>query len=59
MREPRNTHLGVTSHYGQQVTMRITESMKAEPERARNSGKVLGRPDSFELWAPLLAGMQE
>jgi DNA invertase Pin-like site-specific DNA recombinase len=51
--------LGVTSYYAQQEALRISDRTKAGLERARRSGKVLGRPDGFERWAPVLAGMKE
>jgi DNA invertase Pin-like site-specific DNA recombinase len=51
--------LGVTSYYAQQEALRISDRTKAGLERARRSGKVLGRPDGFERWAPVLAGMKK
>jgi DNA invertase Pin-like site-specific DNA recombinase len=51
--------LGVTSYYAQQEALRISDRTKAGLERARKNGKVLGRPDGFERWAPVLAGMKE
>ena len=51
--------LGVSSYYAQQEALRISERTKAGLERARKDGKVLGRPDGFERWAPVLAGMKE
>ncbi len=51
--------LGVTSYYAQQEALRISSRTKAGLERAKKSGKVLGRPDGFERWAPVLAGMRE
>lgn len=51
--------LGVTSYYAQQEAIRISDRTKAGLERARRSGKVLGRPDGFERWAPVLAGMRK
>ncbi len=51
--------LGVTSYYAQQEALRISERTKAGLERARRNGKVLGRPDGFERWAPVLAKMKE
>jgi len=51
--------LGVTSYYAQQETLRISDRTKAGLERARRNGKVLGRPDGFERWAPVLAEMKE
>ena len=50
--------LGVTSYYAQQEALRISDRTKAGLERARRQGKVLGRPDGFERWAPVLAGMK-
>lgn len=50
--------LGVTSYYAQQEALRISDRTKAGLERARRSGKVLGRPDGFERWALVLAGMK-
>jgi DNA invertase Pin-like site-specific DNA recombinase len=51
--------LGVTSYYAQQETLRISERTKAGLERARKSGKVLGRPDGFERWSRVLVEMRE
>ena len=51
--------LGVSSYYAQQEALRISDRTKAGLERARDSGKVLGRPDGFELWAPVLAKMKK
>ncbi len=51
--------LGVTSYYAQQEALRISDRTKAGLERARRSGKVLGRPDGFERWAPVLSEMRE
>lgn len=51
--------LGVTSYYAQQEALRISDRTKAGLERARRQGKVLGRPDGFERWAPVLTGMRE
>ncbi len=51
--------LGVTSYYAQQEALRISDRTKAGLERARRQGKVLGRPDGFERWARVLAGMRE
>lgn len=51
--------LGVTSYYAQQEALRISDRTKAGLERARRSGKVLGRPDGFERWAPVLTSMRE
>ena len=50
--------LGVTSHYAQQEASRISDRTNVGLERARRSGKVLGRPDGFERWAPVLARMK-
>lgn len=51
--------LGVTSYYAQQEALRISDQTKAGLERARRNGKVLGRPDGFERWAPILVGMRD
>ena len=51
--------LGVTSYYAQQEALRISDRTKADLERVRRSGKVLGRPDGFERWAPVLSKMRE
>jgi DNA invertase Pin-like site-specific DNA recombinase len=51
--------LGVTSYYAQQEALRISERTKAGLERAKRNGKVLGRPDGFERWAPVLARMKD
>ena len=51
--------LGVSSYYAQQEALRISDRTKAGLERARKNGKVLGRPDGFELWAPVLTEMKE
>jgi DNA invertase Pin-like site-specific DNA recombinase len=51
--------LGVTSYYAQQEALRISDRTKAGLERARRSGKVLGRPDGFERWVPVLIGMKK
>jgi len=51
--------LGVTSYYAQQEALRISDRTKAGLERARRNGKVLGRPDGFERWAPILVGMRD
>ncbi len=51
--------LGVSSYYAQQEALRISGRTKAGLERARKNGKVLGWPDGFERWAPVLAEMKE
>lgn len=51
--------LGMTSYYAQQGALRISARTKAGLERARRNGKVLGRPDGFERWTSVLAGMRE
>jgi len=51
--------LRVTSYYVQQEALRISERTKAGLERMRRQGKVLGRPDGFERWAPVLTFMKE
>lgn len=49
--------LGVTSYYGQLEAQRISERTKAGLARARAQGKVIGRPDGFERWRPVLEEM--
>ena len=51
--------LGVSSYYAQQEALRISDRTKAGLERARKNGKILGRPDGSEQWAPILAEMKE
>ena len=51
--------LGVTSYYAQQEAIRISDRTRAGLERARRNGKVLGRPDGFARWTPVLAEMKE
>ncbi len=51
--------LGVTSYYAQLEAVRISDRTKAGLERARAQGKVIGRPDGFERWSPVLASMRE
>lgn len=51
--------LGVSSYYAQQEALRISDRTKAGLERARKSGKVLGRPDGFEQWVPVLMAMKD
>lgn len=51
--------LGVSSYYAQQEALRISERTKAGLQRARAAGKVIGRPDGFERWSPVLAEMKE
>ncbi len=43
----------------QEALLRISERTEAGLERARRNGKVLGRPDGFERWAPVLESMRE
>ena len=50
--------LGVTSYYAQLEAIRISDRTKVGLERANKSGKVLGRPDGFERWAPVLDEMR-
>lgn len=47
--------LGVTSYYAQLEAQRISDRTKAGLARA--SGKVIGRPDGYERWKPVLEGM--
>ena len=51
--------LGVSSYYAQQEALKISNRTKAGLDRARKSGKVLGRPNGFERWAPVLTAMKE
>ena len=51
--------LGVTSYYAQLEAQRISDRMKAGLERARAQGKVIGRPDGYEQWRPVLREMIE
>lgn len=39
--------------------MRTPDKTTAGLERARRSGKILGRPDGFGRWASVLARMNE
>lgn len=49
--------LAVTSYYAQLEAVRISDRTKAGLERARAAGKVIGRPDGFEVWRPELERM--
>ncbi len=51
--------LAVTSYYAQLEAVRISDRTKAGLERARAQGKVIGRPDGFDRWQPVLASMRE
>lgn len=51
--------LGVLSYFAELEAVRISERTKAGLKRARARGKTLGRPDGFERWAPVLAGLKE
>ncbi|MGF1472934.1 MAG: recombinase family protein [Rubrobacteraceae bacterium] len=51
--------IGVTSYYAQLEAQRISDRTKAGLARARASGKVIGRPDGYELWRPVLESMVE
>lgn len=51
--------LGVTSYYAQLEAQRISDRTKAGLERARAQGKVIGRPDGYEHWKPILQSMIE
>ncbi len=51
--------LAVTSYYAQLEAVRISDRTKAGLERARAAGKVIGRPDAFEQWRPVLEKMLE
>jgi DNA invertase Pin-like site-specific DNA recombinase len=39
--------------------LRVSNRTKAGLVRARKNGKVLGRPDGYERWAPVLTEMRE
>ena len=49
--------IGVTSYYAQLEAQRISDRTKAGLARARASGKVIGRPDGYERWKPVLESM--
>lgn len=49
--------LGVASYYAQLEAQRISDRTKAGLARARASGKIIGRPDGFERWRPVLTEM--
>lgn len=49
--------IGVTSYYAQLEAQRISDRTKAGLARARASGKVIGRPDGYERWRPVLESM--
>lgn len=49
--------IGVTSYYAQLEAQRISDRTKAGLARARASGKVIGRPNGYERWKPLLESM--
>ncbi len=51
--------LAVSSYYAQLEAVRISDRTKAGLERARAQGKIIGRPDGFERWSPVLAAMRE
>ena len=51
--------LGVTSYYAQLEAQRISDRTKAGLERARASGKVIGRPDGYAQWQSVLREMLE
>ena len=51
--------LGVTSYYAQLEAQRISDRTKAGLDRARAQGKVIGRPDGYERWKPVLQKMIE
>jgi DNA invertase Pin-like site-specific DNA recombinase len=46
--------LGVTSHYCQLEAQRTSDRTKAGLDRARAQGKVIGRPDGYKRWKPML-----
>jgi len=49
----------VTSDYAQREALRTSDRTTAGLERARRSGRVLGRPDGFERWTPVLVEIRE
>ncbi len=49
--------LAVTSYYAQLEAVRISDRTKAGLERARAAGKVIGRPEGFDRWRPVLEKM--
>ena len=51
--------LGVTSYYAQQEAIKISDRTKVGLEGAGRQGKVLGKPDAFGRWAPVLSEMKE
>ncbi len=51
--------LGVTAYYAQLEAVRISERTKAGLDRARVQGRIIGRPDGFDRWRPVLATMRE
>lgn len=51
--------IGVTSYYAQLEAQRISDRTKAGLAWARAQGKVIGRPDGYERWRPVLARMVE
>ena len=50
--------LGIKGYYARQEA-RLSERTKAGLERARREGKVLGGPDRYESWAPVLSEMKD
>lgn len=49
--------IGVTSYYAQLEAQRISDRTKAGLVRARAQGKVIGRPDGYDRWKPVLESM--
>lgn len=50
--------LGVLSYFAELEAKKVSERTKAGLERARVSGKTLGRPDGFERWGGELSRMK-
>jgi DNA invertase Pin-like site-specific DNA recombinase len=51
--------LGVLSYFAELEAKKVSERTMAGLERARASGKTLGRPDGFERWSAELSEMKE
>lgn len=51
--------LGVLSYFAELEAKKVSERTIAGLERARASGKTLGRPDGFEHWSTELSRMKE
>ncbi len=51
--------LAVSSYYAQLEAVRISDRTKAGLARARAAGKVIGRPDGYDRWSPVLEQMRK